>query len=126
LPVFQISVFDSDGKYRTVSRSDYGSQNILNNELQRLGLAEISMSSGRYGTGYKGGPSYDPDGGPVLNDDGTPFIEPDNPQRFGYLRRQQLTELDLDVYYIIEGIKKNKNIEVESDTGGVGGAKNSY
>ena len=122
LPVFQISVFDSDGKYRSVSRSDYGSQNILNNELQRLGLAEISMSSGRYGTGYKGGPSYDPDGGPVLNDDGTPFIEPDNPQRFGYLRRQQLTELDLDVYYIIEGIRKNKNIEVESDTGGVGGA----
>ena len=122
LSKFQISVFDSGGKYRTVLVDDYGSQNILNKKLQDLGLANVSMSAGRYGTGYKGGPSYDPEGGPVLNDDGTPFIEPDNPQRFGYLRRQQLTELDLDVYYIIEGIKKNKNVEVESDTGGVGGA----
>ena len=122
LTKFQISVFDSDRKYRTVLVDDYGNQNILNKRLQDLGLANVSMSSGRYGSGFRGGPCTQPNGAPVLDDNGVQIVEPDNPQSFGYLRRQQVTELDVDVYYIIEGIRKNKNIETQPDTGGVGGA----
>ncbi len=122
LTKFQISVFDGDRKYKTVLVDDYGGQNILNERLKELGLANVSMSSGRYGSGYQGGPCTQPNGAPVLDDNGVQIVEPDNPQSFGYLRRQQVTELDVDVYYIIEGIRKNKNIETGPDTGGVGGA----
>jgi hypothetical protein len=125
LEKFQISVFEtngSGGKLKSVSSSNYAKKTILNKKIQELGVQNKSYSKGRYGAGWKGGLAKDKDGKPVLNDDGTPFIEPDNPQFVGYLRRSQLTELDLEPYYIIEGYKKSQNEDTKDNSGGYGGA----
>ncbi len=119
---FQISVFES-GKYRSISSKNYGVKSVLNKKIQELGKQGKGYSKGRYGAGWKGGPAKNENGSPVLNEDGTQFIEPDNPQYVGYLRRSQLSELDLETYYIIEGYKKTKNELTSSgnDPGGFGG-----
>ncbi len=63
------------------------SERILNNSLIKNDL----YSKGRYGLGTK-----DSENG-------------DDPMSFGYIRRSQLTELDVESYYIIEGVKTKSN-----------------
>jgi hypothetical protein len=117
LSKFQISVFEQNGAngvYKNISSSNYGVSSILNYRLQDLGKSNISYSKGRYGSGWKGGPVKDSNGKVI-------HIEPDNPQYVGWQRRGQLTELDLESYYIIEGIKKKEDNE-GTDQGGPGNA----
>jgi len=76
------------------------SSSILNNDLIKDGL----YSKGRYGIGIK-----DSENG-------------DDPLKFGYVRRSQLTELDVESYYIIEGVKtKNNKTDNRPNSEGSGG-----
>jgi hypothetical protein len=117
LPKFQIQVFENGKKYKSITSENYNTRELLNNKIVDLNKLKLSFSKGRYGSSWKGGPAFDKDGKPIANDDGTPFIEPDNPQYLGYLRRSQLTELDLEPYYIIEGYKRVDNEKKERNTG---------
>lgn len=109
IPPFEIEIYDSQ-KTKTVSTDI----NSLNELLSSKSSIDKLYSKGRYGSGYKGGLCLNDKGFPVLDDNNSPIIEPDSPQFFGYNRRTQVTELDLEVYYIIEGYKKSKNEEEES------------
>ncbi len=118
---FQIEVFEGDNvynslssKFRNISSNNYGVSSILNYRLQDLGRANISYSKGRYGAGWQGGPVKDSEGKVT-------HTEPDNPQFVGWQRRGQLTELDVESYYIIEGVKKKEDNE-GADQGGPGNA----
>ena len=124
LPRFQIQVFENGKKYKSITSEKYNTRELLNKKILDLNKLKLAFSKGRYGASWKGGPAFDKDGKPVANDDGTPFIEPDNPQYLGYLRRSQLTELDIEPYYIIEGYKRVDNEKKERNTGagtGTGG-----
>ncbi len=121
LEKFQISVFETNGglsALKTIKSSNYGVASILNYKIQELGKINVSYSKGKYGAGWKGGPVKDENGNVVHN-------EPDNPQYVGYVRRSQLTELDIETYYIIEGYKKSENEknenENEAGSGNAGG-----
>ncbi len=94
--------FDKSGNLDDISISDLGkfqvkiegkskfidSTNITNDKL----ITNDLYSMGRYGLGYRGDSST-----------------PDNPVSIGYLIRNQLTELDVETYYIIEAVKEEKN-----------------
>jgi hypothetical protein len=116
LEKFQISIFEENGAsgtYKNIKSSNYGVSSILNWKLQELGKQTNPYSKGRYGAGWQGGPVKDNNGNVVHN-------EPDNPQYVGYIRRAQLTELDLEPYYILEGYKKKENEKEDDDLNGGG------
>lgn len=122
LEKFQVSVFETNGRFsklKTIKSSNYGVSSILNYKLQELGKINRNYSKGRYGAGWRGGPVKDENGNVVHN-------EPDNPQYVGYVRRGQLTELDIETYYIIEGYKKSENEKTENENeAGNGNAGNT-
>jgi len=114
LPRFQIELSESGSGIKLINSKDYDIKSILNKNLQELSTSDKLYSKGRYGAGWKGGPCFDNKNSPILDDKGNPIIEPDNPQFIGYNRRSQMTELDIEPYYIIEGYKKSKNEEDEN------------
>lgn len=114
LPRFQIELSESGSSLKLINSKDYYIKSILNKNLQDLSTIDKSYSKGRYGAGWKGGPCFDNKNSPILDDKGSPIIEPDNPQFIGYNRRSQMTELDIEPYYIIEAYKKSKNEEDEN------------
>ena len=90
-------------KFRATLTQD-GQERILdiNNNLNQNLITDKSYSKGKYGIGWKGGQTKDDKGNAV----GT--IE-DNPMKVGWLKRAQITELDNETYFIIEGIRRDLN-----------------
>lgn len=88
--------------------SKFKAQLSENNIIPSVTISNDSLatnelfSKGKYGAGWAAGVTKDNDGNVV----GT--IE-ENPQKVGYKRRGQLTELDTETYFIIEGVKKTTN-----------------
>ena len=87
------ALLTQDGKDRIID-----TDNSINNKL----ITDELYSKGRYGVGWKGGQTKDQNGNAV----GT--IE-DNPMKVGYIKRGQLTELDNETYFIIEGVRRDSN-----------------
>jgi hypothetical protein len=87
------ALITQDGKDRVID-----TDNSINNKL----ITDELYSKGRYGVGWKGGQTKDQNGNAV----GT--IE-DNPMKVGYIKRGQLTELDNETYFIIEGVRRDSN-----------------
>lgn len=91
------------------------SSNILNKNLEFLGKIDNQYSSGKYSDGYQGGVVRDENGNEVKDENGNTIIEPDSPMFVGYTMRNQLTELDDESYFIIEGIRRDKNEDKNKD-----------
>ena len=125
LPRFQIELNESGSSLKLINSKDYNVKSILNKNLQDLSVIDKLYSKGRYGAGWKGGPCFDNKNSPILDDKGNPIIEPDNPQFIGYNRRSQMTELDLEPYYIIEAYKRLKNEEDEDKKSNIIGSGSS-
>jgi len=122
LPRFQVELSESGSSLKLINSKDYNIKSILNKNLQDLSNINKLYSKGRYGAGWKGGPCFDSNNSPILDDSGNIVIEPDNPQFIGYNRRSQLTELDIEPYYIIEAYKKSRNEEEDQSNSGSGGS----
>ena len=91
------------------------STSILNSRLESLGDITNQYSLGRYGDGYQGGVVKDESGNDVKDENGNTVIEPDSPMFVGYAMRNQLTELDNETFFIIEGVKRDKNEDKNKD-----------
>ncbi len=91
------------------------STNILNTRLESLGEMANQYSLGRYGDGYQGGVVKDESGNDVKDENGNTIIEPDSPMFVGYNMRNQLTELDNETFFIIEGVRRDKNEDKNKD-----------
>jgi hypothetical protein len=123
LPKFLIQVSDNYGS--VIVPEKYNVKQLLNRNLQELNKLTKSFSKGRYGSGWRGGDVVkDQNGNIIFDENGQPEIVPDNPQFFGFNRRSQLTELDNDPYFIIEGVrrKKNEQLEETSNQSGTSGS----
>ena len=103
-------------KLNTEGISKFKAQLSENNIIPSVTISNDSLitnalfSKGKYGAGWAAGTMKDNNGNVV----GT--IE-ENPQKVGYTRRGQLTELDTETYFIIEGVKKTTN-NTQSPTAG--------
>jgi hypothetical protein len=87
------ALLTQDGEQRVIDTDNSINNKLITNEL---------YSKGRYGIGWKGGQTKDQNGNAVGS------IE-DNPMKVGYIKRGQLTELDNETYFIIEGVRRDSN-----------------